>query len=222
VPGQVKSRLAPLLGETGAARLYARMVDKTLATARAAGFDPVELYCSPRVDGRFFATRRNRFGARLRSQGRGDLGERMYRAFKRVLRRHRYAVLIGSDCPALRPADLRAAARALHAGADAVLAPAEDGGYPLIGLRRVSRRLFDGIPWGGPEVLARTRRRMKALRWRWKELRTLWDVDRPEDVRRLRRSRLLGPRPRRPSGAARERARRAAGSPARSGAPGPI
>jgi len=120
----------------------------------------------------------------------------MYRAFKRALQRHRYAVLIGTDCPALRPADLRAAGRALRAGADAVLAPAEDGGYPLIGLRRVSRRLFDGIPWGGPLVLAQTRRRLEALRWRWQELRTLWDVDRPEDVARLRRSRLLVPRSR--------------------------
>lgn len=115
----------------------------------------------------------------------------MYRAFKRVLRRHPYAVLIGSDCPALSPADLRAAARALKAGADAVLSPAEDGGYALIGLRRVSRRLFDGIAWGRPTVLAQTRAKLRRLRWCWKELRTVWDVDRPEDVARLRKSRLL-------------------------------
>ena len=115
----------------------------------------------------------------------------MYRAFERTLRSHPYAVLIGSDCPALSRADLRAAARALRAGADAVLSPAADGGYALIGLRRVSRRLFDGIPWGGPQVMEQTRRRLKALRWRWRELRTLWDVDRPEDVARLRKSRLL-------------------------------
>jgi len=115
----------------------------------------------------------------------------MHRAFRRALRRHPFVVLIGSDCPALRPADLRAASRILRAGADAVIAPAEDGGYPLIGLRRVSRRLFDGIPWGGPEVLARTRSRLPALSWHWRELRTLWDVDRPEDVLRLRRSGLL-------------------------------
>ena len=50
-----------------------------------------------------------------------------------------YAVLIGSDCPALRAADLRAAVRELRAGADVVVSPAEDGGYALIGLRRVSR-----------------------------------------------------------------------------------
>jgi len=115
----------------------------------------------------------------------------MYRAFESALRSRGQAVLIGSDCPALGLADLRAAARSLRAGADAVLAPAEDGGYALIGLRSVSRRLFDGIDWGGPEVLAQTRRRLARLRWRWQELRTVWDVDRPEDVARLRKERLL-------------------------------
>jgi rSAM/selenodomain-associated transferase 1 len=188
-PGRVKTRLAPLLGEAGAARLHARLVEKTLRTARASGFESVDLYCSPGVDGDFFRKMQKQFKVRLRPQGRGNLGERMYRAF----RRHSCAVLIGTDCPAMRPADLRAAARALSEGADAVLAPAEDGGYPLIGLRRVSKRLFDGIAWGGPQVLAQTRRRLKALGWRWRELRTLWDVDRPEDVARLRRSRLLKP-----------------------------
>ena len=127
------------------------------------------------------------FDVRLRPQGRGDLGERMLRA----LRRHPGAVLIGSDCPALRPADLRAAARALRGGADAVLAPAEDGGYALIGVRRAARTLFDGVDWGSARVLAQTRRRLRRLGWRWTELRTVWDVDRPEDVLRLRKSRLL-------------------------------
>ena len=195
-PGRVKSRLVPLLGEQGAARLHARLVQRTLRTAVASGFDQVYLYCSPAMNSIFFRRIQRRFGVRLCAQGRGSLGERMYRSFKRVLRRHPGAVLIGSDCPALRPADLRAAARALRAGADAVLAPAEDGGYPLIGLRRVSRRLFDGMAWGSPRVLAQTRGRLKALRWRWRELRTLWDVDRPADVVRLKNSRLLAPRAR--------------------------
>jgi rSAM/selenodomain-associated transferase 1 len=193
-PGRVKTRLVPLLGEKGAARLHAQLVDRTLRTAQAAGFGLVDLYCAPRMNEAFFMRQQKRFGVRLRSQGAGDLGDRMYRAFERALRRHPYVVLIGSDCPALRPADLRAAARVLRDGADAVLAPAEDGGYPLIGLRRVSRRLFDGIAWGGPQVLAQTRGRLKALRWRWRELRTLWDVDRPEDVLRLRRSGMLAKR----------------------------
>ena len=142
--------------------------------------------------GEFFARMKKRFGVHLEPQGRGDVGDRMHRAFKRALRRHPYAVLIGSDCPALRPADLRAASRILRAGADAVIAPAEDGGYPLIGLRRVSRRLFDGIPWGGPEVLARTRRRSRHLRWHWRELSNLGHVDRPEDGAPARRPKLRG------------------------------
>lgn len=188
-PGRVKTRLVPLLGRNGAARLHARLVEKTLRTALASGFDNVDLYCSPGINNIFFIKIQKRFSVCLRSQGRGNLGDRMYRAFERALRSHPYVVLIGSDCPVLRPADLRAAARALQAGADAVLSPAEDGGYALIGLRRVSRRLFDGIAWSTPKVLAQTRRRLRQLRWRCKELRTVWDVDRPEDVARLKKFR---------------------------------
>ena len=201
-PGRVKTRLVPLLGEKGAARLHARLVEGTLRTSLAPGFDAVDLYCSPGTGHHFFGKMRRRFGVRLRAQGRGDLGERMYRAFKRALRGSPYAILIGSDCPVLGPADLRAAARALRTGADAVLSPAEDGGYALIGLRRVSRRLFDGIAWSTPEVLAQTRRRLRQLHWRWRELRTVWDVDRPEDVARLKKFRA-----RRISAAVRRRAR---------------
>jgi uncharacterized protein len=189
--GRVKTRLVPLLGARGAARLHARMVGQALRTALAARVGSVELHCTPRVDLPYFRGLRRRFGVRLRSQGRGDLGARMHRAFERALRRHPYAVLIGSDCPALRAADLRTTVRALRGGADAVFAPAEDGGYPLIGLRRVSRRLFDDMPWGSAQVMARTRKRLAALRWQWRELRTVWDVDRPEDVLRLRKSGVL-------------------------------
>ncbi len=210
-PGRVKTRLAPLLGARGAARLHARLLEQSLRTASAAGFIELHLYCASSTKHRFFRKMAIRYGARLRGQGRGDLGERMYRA----LRRQPGAVLIGSDVPALRPADLRAAARALADGTDAVIAPAEDGGYALIGLRRAVRRVFAGIDWGGPRVLAQTRARLRALGWRWRELRTVWDVDRPEDFARLKRSRrlaplaarLVGPRRRPPSSAGRRRAR---------------
>lgn len=191
-PGRVKTRLAPLLGAAGAAKLHARLVERTLETAVAAKLGEVFLCCSPGTGNWFFASMRKRFGVRLRAQGSGTLGERMHRA----LRRHPGAVLIGSDVPAFRPADLRAAARALRLGADAVLSPAEDGGYALVGVRRSSRRLFDGVDWGSPNVMAQTRTRLQRLDWRWKELRIVWDVDRPEDVARFLR---LRPRPRRPS-----------------------
>ncbi len=188
VPGRVKTRLAPLLGEAGAARLHAYLVERALRTALAARCGVVELHCAPRVRHPFFAALARRYDLRLRVQGGGDLGARMRRAFERVLHKAGAAILIGSDCPALRPADLRAALCALLAGADIVLAPAEDGGYALVGLRRVRAALFAGIDWGGPRVLEQTRRAIARLGWRAIELRTLWDVDRPADVARLRRS----------------------------------
>ena len=164
--GGVKTRLIPLLGEAGAARLHARLVRRALATARAA-----------RVGGvRLWTTRRQR-GA--------DLGARMLHAFRHGLRRAERVILIGADCPVLRASDLRLAARWLAGGTDAVFAPAEDGGYALIALRRVSPRLFEGIAWGGAQVMAQTRARLALLGWRWRELREVWDVDRPEDVPRL-------------------------------------
>jgi hypothetical protein len=194
-PGRVKTRLVPRLGRAGAARLHARLVERAVRTARAARLGPVELHCTPRMRHPFFAALARRHGLRLRAQGAGKLGERMHRAFCRVLREADSVVLIGSDCPALRAADLRAAARALRRGADAVLAPAEDGGYALVGLRRARWGLFRGIAWGGPQVLAQTRARLRRARCKWVELRTVWDVDRPEDVARLRRSGLLGRTP---------------------------
>ena len=166
--GRVKTRLIPLLGAEGAARLHARLVAYALATARTARLGKVELW----------STRRQR-GA--------DLGARMRHAFAHTLRRAARVILMGADAPALRPSHLRRAARWLAGGADAVFAPAEDGGYALIALRRVSPRLFEGIEWGGPQVMAQTRARLAALGWRWRELPEVWDVDQPEDVARLRR-----------------------------------
>ena len=170
--GRVKTRLVPLLGEQGAARLHARLVRRALGTARAARLGAVELVWARRQRG-------------------ADLGARMRHALARALRRAPRAILIGADCPALRARDLRRAARWLAGGAEAVFAPAEDGGYALIGLRRVSPRLFDGVAWGGAQVMAQTRARLAALGWRWRELPVVWDVDRPEDYRRLQRAGLL-------------------------------
>ncbi|HTN28211.1 MAG TPA: TIGR04282 family arsenosugar biosynthesis glycosyltransferase [Burkholderiales bacterium] len=190
-PGRVKTRLAPLLGEQGAARLHARMIEDTLRVAVRAGFERVELHCVPHARHATFSALAQRHSLILRAQGRGDLGVRMQRAFERALRTARVVVLIGTDCPVLRVADLRAAARALQGGADAALSPAEDGGYALIGLRRTSPRLFSGIEWGSDSVLAQTRLHLRELGWRWRELRTVWDVDRPEDYARLERLRPL-------------------------------
>ncbi|MBL8450164.1 MAG: DUF2064 domain-containing protein [Dechloromonas sp.] len=91
------------------------------------------------------------------------------------------------------PDDLCSCADALRSGQDAVFLPAEDGGYVLVGLRRPQPRLFADIEWGTERVMAQTRDRLRELGLLWSEPRTLWDVDRPEDLDRLRAMGLAMP-----------------------------
>jgi len=184
IPGQTKSRLVPRLGRWGAARLQARLTERALRTARAARLGPIELHAAPRARLAFFLRCARRFGASLHAQRGRDLGERMQQAAAQALRGARAAILIGTDCPLLSARDMRHAARALQGGADAVLAPAEDGGYALIGLRRADPRAFSDIDWGSGTVYAATRARAATLGWRVRVQRTVWDLDRPEDLAR--------------------------------------
>lgn len=184
----MKTRLVPLLGPEVAARLHAALAERALETALHAAVGPVELWCAPDEDDPWFRSMARR-GATLRRQEGEDLGARMSAACEAAFRRGRAAILVGADCPALEPEDLRDAAAALR-DHDAVLAPAEDGGYVLLGLQHAAP-VFDHMPWGGAGVLARTRERLRGAGLRWRELRTLWDVDRPEDYARLQQSGLL-------------------------------
>ncbi len=190
VPGSVKTRLAGLLGEEGAAGLHAELVRRALATAVASGVGEVELWCAPDERHEFFARCATDFGARLRAQRGPDLGRRMAAAFDDAFERGRSLVLIGSDCPALQPADLACAAAAL-ARHDVAIGPAEDGGYVLIAMVRAVPAIFEGVAWGTPAVMRETRERLAAAGVRWKELASSWDVDRPEDYARLQREGLL-------------------------------
>lgn len=185
VPGQVKTRLIPALGPRRAAALHRRLIRETLAKAVESGVGPVTLAGHPRGDHPFFACCAARYGVSLLSQEGADLGERMGEALKRALDRTPMALLVGSDCPPLAVEDLQAAAAALGRGADAVLVPAEDGGYVLIGLRRLEPELFSGIPWGSAHVFRETLGRLGRLGWRVVQLPERWDLDRPEDLARL-------------------------------------
>ncbi len=181
-PGRAKTRLIPALGAEGAADLQARLVRHTLAGAAQSRASTV-LWCHPDPGHRFFRACAKDFGIVLRAQHGGDLGERMANAFAAVLEEGP-AVLIGTDCPALEPGDLDEAFAALH-DHDAVLGPARDGGYYLLGLRRPDPRLFADIRWGTCHVLAETRERLAQLGWQWQELEVKSDIDRPEDLAHL-------------------------------------
>jgi rSAM/selenodomain-associated transferase 1 len=184
-PGEVKTRLIPVLGPAGAASLHEYLVAHALAIAKSAEVGPVELCCAPDASHSFFAACAAKREVVLTEQGPGDLGDRMHRAATRALSEAAGVILIGADCAVMTPEYLRAAAAALDEGSTVVVGPAEDGGYVLIALARPDPALFDGIRWGSAHVLEETRARLRILGWRWRELATLWDVDRPVDLERL-------------------------------------
>jgi len=189
-PGRVKTRLVPALGEAAAAELHRQLAERTLRVALAAGLGEIEIWCAPATNDAFFAACAKQHRISLRAQGEGDLGMRMARALEDALAGGSPGLLVGSDCPVLTAEYLREAAAGLSGGNDAVFGPAEDGGYVLIGLaRKPSAQLFEDIAWGTATVMRETRARLACLNWRWRELATLWDVDRPEDLLRLRQLR---------------------------------
>ena len=188
VAGFAKTRLIPVLGAARAARLQARLIERTIDTACAAATGAVTVWTTPDETHSAFQTLRARHGVNLALQPNGDLGARMLAALKAA---GGPALVIGTDCPGLMPAHLRAAADALRGGADAAVCPAEDGGYVLIGMRNPLPALFAGMAWSTDDVMAETRRRLRYHKLTWQEPATLWDVDIPEDLPRLRGLGLL-------------------------------
>lgn len=192
LPGQVKTRLIPVLGAAGAAGLADRMLRHSLVEARAArdrGQDlVVELCVAPDGDHHYWrrlaAEGGEARGIPLHVQGSGDLGQRMLAVVERVTAQGRACLLMGCDCPGLDRHQLRSAHLAL-ADADVVVAPTRDGGYALIAMHRPHRQLFRGIPWSTPEVMERTSRLARQGNLRLHCLPQLVDIDRPTDLSAL-------------------------------------
>jgi len=174
VPGQVKTRLIPALGEEGAAALAHRMLLDTCREALAAAVGPVELCLS----GSFSDVPQ---GVEVTDQGEGDLGERLARAAQRLIGQGEAAIFIGTDCPQLDADRLKRACSELERH-DAVIHPTFDGGYALLGLNRHDASVFSGIEWSTPSVGADTIARIAALDWSLHVGDTLLDVDEPEDL----------------------------------------
>lgn len=185
IPGLAKTRLIPSLGPCGAARLQRLLTRGTVQCALDARLGPVTLWCTPHAQHRFFRALRRTTGVNCLVQSSGDLGDRMHTAF-RLHCTQGPLLLVGTDCPVLRACHLRKAARALLDGDDAVFYPAEDGGYVLVGLRQPQALLFSAMSWSAAAVLSDTRARAQALGLRVREFKTLWDVDVPGDLQRLR------------------------------------
>jgi len=189
LPGFSKTRLASVLGADGAAALQARLIERAVETARAARIGPVTLWAAPDQRHPVFQAIAAVPGVAVAVQPDGDLGQRMHAVLAAAAGP---AIVIGTDCPILRPDHLRAAADALVGGIDVVVIPVDDGGYALIGARAADERLFAGIPWSTADVMAHTRRRLDQLSLSWRELPQLWDVDVPDDLERMKREGLAG------------------------------
>jgi uncharacterized protein len=187
VPGFAKTRLVSVLGLEGAAQLQARLIERATETACKADIGPVTLWTAPDQRHATFEVLRKRLDVQLARQPEGDLGARMLAA---IAAARRPTLVIGTDCPVLTAAHLRMAADVLHDGTEVVVFPAEDGGYALIGARRPLPELFSDMPWSSGEVMAETRHRLAAFGLAWREPVTLWDVDVPEDLERLRQTGL--------------------------------
>lgn len=183
VPGRVKTRLIPLLGSSGAAHFQAALISDTVGKVDGVG-RPAARY--------FFYTGRDRpapnslRGCVVKRQEGRDLGERLARAFRQLLRRHSQVVVMGTDSPALSPRLVRQALAELRI-CDAVLGPCPDGGYYLVGLRRLKAGIFGRIRWGTRSAFRDTLRNLLRAGFSCSILEAVGDVDRPEDLERLQR-----------------------------------
>ena len=180
IVGEVKTRLIPTLGADEACTIYKMLSEGTITAALEADLASVQLWCAPDTTHEFFT----QFNAvDLFVQQGNDLGERMHHALSEALNENQRVVLIGTDCPTIDKTYLDLAITALE-DHDAVIGPAEDGGYGLIGLRKSSTDYFDNIEWSTDQVCAETCRRFNVAGLNWALLPLIWDVDRPEDVDR--------------------------------------
>jgi len=170
-PGRVKTRLCPPLAPQAAAALASAFLVDTWASATADGREAVLV-----LEGDV-----NDLPAPLRSaprwpQAEGDLGARMEAAARRCLRDRDAAILIGTDAPGLPPSLLAGAEAALERY-DAVLGPALDGGYYLLGLRTCPPGLLADLPWSAPNTLEATEHRLGERGLATARLPTWFDVD---------------------------------------------
>lgn len=187
VPGHAKTRLIPELGPQAAADLQSQMTRHTLNVARwwrARSEANAEI--EVRYTGGTVGEMREQFGDDMQyvEQGGGTLGQRLARAMKDGLSTpDQTVVTIGSDCPQISAGILRQAFTAMT-HADAVIGPATDGGYYLIGLRKPQPTLFERIDWGSDRVLEQTMRAADSAGINVATLEQLNDIDEPDDLRR--------------------------------------
>jgi rSAM/selenodomain-associated transferase 1 len=181
VPGQVKTRLLPVLSAQAACDLHCDLVRHTCQMLLESRLGEVQLWVDSDAEHSLFrGLVQAGVSGPLMQEG-VDLGARMQHALAAGLCEYGAAVLVGSDCPGLTHAYLERALAAL-AEVELVVGPALDGGYVLLAMRQEHPWLFNEMQWGEEHVLAETLRRAKRQKVEVRLLEPLPDIDRPEDL----------------------------------------
>lgn len=179
--GQVKTRLAAGIGREAALRVYRRLAEHTIREALAAGAAQVRVHHTPPDAGEAVRVWLGG-GPVLLPQAEGDLGARMRDAFARAFAEgFRRVVIIGSDLPGMQ-ASLLCQALELLGEHEAVIGPAFDGGYYLLGLRAPVDGVFEDIEWSTSGVLSATLERLREAGIDPAMLEPLRDVDTVDDL----------------------------------------
>ena len=195
-PGKVKTRLVAAVPAEVAAALHEACIADTLRLASKTRGCDVFVFAAGGTGYFRGLLKKQGCGARARvlSQRGPDLGARMENAFRKCfLMGYREVVVIGTDTPWMGAQRLRQAFAELKLNG-VVIGPAEDGGYYLLGIRKMVAEIFRGIPWSTERVLELTLKAVARARLRRKLLRRDFDLDRPEDMKRA--ARMLKRRPR--------------------------
>ncbi|RHX86218.1 TIGR04282 family arsenosugar biosynthesis glycosyltransferase [Leptospira stimsonii] len=178
VLGRVKTRLAKTLGEQSALAVYEQLLEITKRQLQNLEI-PVRLYFDSIPD---FVSPDWGKQTSVHLQSGNDLGERMQNAFLETFQNGaENVVIIGSDCPDLETKHIREAFSALRSK-DAVIGPAQDGGYYLLALKTVYPEIFKNIPWSGDRVFAITLEKLQLFRKDVWILPLLNDIDEEIDL----------------------------------------
>ena len=185
--GKVKTRLAKKVGEQAAYEAHIELTLAVLKNLTSSDVAAVECWfdqlSTESPESQMLTECCHKLSVPIACQNGHDLGLRMYHALSCGLKSFENVIIVGSDCPTVDKSYLEQAIQVLETN-DLVLGPAEDGGYVLIGARKIELGMLDNIAWGEGSVLSSTVERAEQCGLTYKLLEETWDVDEHEDYLR--------------------------------------
>ena len=178
--GEVKTRLAQSVGDTKALEVYQKLLTHTMDVTNQWNGKKVLYFTKTVLPGD-----KTKYKFSKKTQTDGDLGHKMKDAIEAELKKHDKVCVIGTDCPELSKEILDEAFEALDL-MDVVVGPAIDGGYYLIGMKKVIPELFEDVEWGTSNVMNATLNQLTRLGLDFHLLEELSDVDTEQDWKKLK------------------------------------